>query len=165
MSQKTVSETIVLTAQPMGRFLEGYVYGTPKPGTLMQIKAATEPVGGRLTWEVFNGAADGERTTIAILLEDNLQGKTVDDAFVSGTMCRLYCPIPGDELLVLCLNLTGTGSGTEDAFAIGDKLIHNDGDGKFIKTTGSPESEPFVVMETVAALTADTLVHVMYTGH
>lgn len=152
---------IVLTAAPAGRFLEGIVSGTPKPGTMMQIKAATEPSGGRHTWEVFNGAADGERTLVAILLENWFLGKGPTDALANGERCQLYCPIPGDELQVLLQNQAGTG----DAFAIGDKLIVDDGTGKFIATTGSPESEPFIVMETQAALTEDTLCHVMYTGH
>ena len=56
-------------------------------------------------------------------------------------------------------------SGTSDAFAIGDILMVDDSTGKLVATTGSPESEPFVVMETVAALTADALVHVMFTGY
>jgi len=152
---------IVLTAAPTGRFLEGIISGTPKPGTMLQIKAGTEPVNGKHTWEVFNGAADGERTLVAILLEDSLQGKLVTDAFVTGTLGKLYCPIPGDELQVLLENQ----SGTADSFAISDKLIVDDGTGKFIATTGSPESEPFIVMETLAAITADTLCHCMYTGH
>lgn len=163
MSMKDILNVIVVTAAPAGRFLEGIIDGTPKPGTLMQIKAGVEPVNGRHTWEVFNGAADGEQTLIAILREDDLQGKTVDDAYVSGTRGFLYCPIPGDELLV---RVAAPGTGTGDSFAIGDKLIHDDGTGHFVATTGTPESEPFIVLETMSDVEADgTLVHVMYTGH
>lgn len=156
--------TIVLTGEPRGRFLEGIISGTPKPGTVMQLKAATEPVGGNHTWEVYNRDADGNHPqgALAVLLEDSTQGKTVSDAYVTGTLGRLYVPLPGDELLMLVSNIAGTG----DTFAIGDLLIVNDGDGELIATTGSPESEPFTVMETKStALTVDTLVHVMYTGY
>ena len=153
--------TIVLSGAPQGRFIEGIVYGTPKPGTAMQIKAATEPVGGKHTWQVYTPGTDGDRRTIAILLENVFLGRTVSDAYVSGEQCRLYIPQPGDELQVLLANIAGTG----DAFAIGDLLIADSGTGKFIATTGTPESEPFQVMETLAALTADTLCHVMYTGY
>lgn len=152
---------IVLTPAPMGRFLEGIVSGTPKPGTQMQIKAATEPVNGKHTWEVFNGAADGERALVAILLENYFLGKGPTDAYADGEQCRLFIPLPGDELQVLLQNQ----SGTADAFTIGQKLIVDDGTGKFLATTGSPESEPFQVMETKAALTADALCHVICTGH
>jgi hypothetical protein len=154
-------DTIVVSGAPAGRFLEGIISGTPKPGTMMQIKAATEPVNGKPTWEVFNGAADGENSLVAILLEDNLQGKTVEDAFVTGTLGRLYCPIPGDELQVLLQDVAGTG----DDHAIGEKLMVDDGTGKFIASAGTPESEPFVLLETITDPEADTLAHVMYTGH
>ena len=164
MSMKTTHETIVLSAAPTGRFLEGIVDGTPKPGTIMQLKAATEPVNGRHTWEVYNRDADGNRPQgpIAVLLEDALQGKTVDDAFADGDLCRLYCPIPGDELLCL---VAAPGTGTGDALAIGALLMVDDGTGILIATS-SPECEPFVNMETVADLVAaGSLVHVMFTGY
>ena len=153
---------IIVSAEPGGRFLEGIVSGTPKPGTVMQLKAATEPVNGRHTWEVFNGAADAERTLIAVLLPDSLQGDIATAAYVDGERCFLYVPIAGEELNMLVANIAGTS----DTFAIGDRLIVDDGTGKLIATTGSPESEPFIVLETKAtALTADALVHCMYTGY
>lgn len=157
-----VSNTaIILTAEPRGIFKEGIVSGTPKPGTVMQITAATEPVGGKHTWEVYNADFTGARRIIAVLLEDSLQGKTVTDAYVSGDQCFLYCPIPGDELNMLLHNVVGTS----DAFAIGDLLRVADGTGKLVSSVGTVEAEPFVVMETVAAITADTLCHVMFTGY
>lgn len=156
---------IVVSADPKGHFIEGIIEGTPKPGTAMMVKAATEPDdGGRLTYVVWNGAADGERDEVIILCEDSLQGKGTTDAYVSGDRGFMYIPVAGDEVQVLLANITGTGSGTDDAWAIGDKLIVNDGDGLFIKTTGSPESEPFKVLETVATITADTLALVRATG-
>lgn len=157
----SIHNAIVLSGAPAGRFLEGIISGTPKPGTAVQISAGVEPVGGRLTWEVFNAAADGDQRLVCILLNNWALGKGPTDAYVSGERCFMYCPIPGDELKVLAANISGTG----DSFAIGALLMIDDGTGKMIATTGSPESEPFVVMETVAALTADTLVHVMFTGY
>jgi len=155
------NKRIVLAGEPQGVTLEGIVSGTPKPGTMMQIKAAIEPLGGRFTWEVFNGAADGEQTLVAILVEQGLQGKTVDDAFVDATRISLYCPIPGESMHVLLENQAGTA----DAFAIGDKLMVDDGTGKFLATTGAVESEPFIVTETLAAILVDTLIKTIYTGH
>lgn len=155
------SSAILLSAEPRGMFKEGFVYGTPKPGTVMQLKAATEPVGGKFTWTAYDPANNGDQRLIAVLLEDSLQGKTVSDAYVSGDQCFLYCPIPGDELNMLCHNR----SGTSDSFAIGDLLRVADGTGKLIATAGTPESEPFVVMKTQAGITADTLVPCMFTGY
>lgn len=135
------------------------VDGTPKPGTCMTVKAATEPVNGRHTYEAYNRDGDGNRAEVAILLEDKNQGKTVDDAYVSGTHGQLYFPQAGDLLQMLLQNQGGTG----DSFAIGDYLMIDDGTGKLIASS-SPENEPFVVMETQAALTADTLVLCLFTG-
>lgn len=147
---------IILSPEPRGRFFEGTIEGTPKPGTLMQIKAATEPVNGRYTYEAYNRAADGDRYPLLVLLPDHYQGKTATDAYVTGTRGFLYAPLPGDELNVL----KGDVSGTADDFAIGDMLMIDDGTGKVIATTGTPEAEPFVCLETVTDPTADQLVHV-----
>lgn len=152
--------SIVLSAAPAGRFLEGIVSGTPKPGTIMELVAATEPVGGKHTWQAATPASDGDLILIAILLEQYWLGKGPDDAYATGTQCRMYCPIPGDEVQVLLQNQAGTA----DDFAIGDKLIV-DQLGLLIATAGSPESEPFVVAETLTDLTEDTLCHCFYTGH
>lgn len=156
---------IIVSDDPKGRIINGYVDGTPLPGTIMQIKAATEPVGNRFTWEAFNRAADGDRPQgpIAVLLEDVISGKTKDDAYVDGDPCRMYCPLPGDMLNV---RWSATGTGTGDSVAIGDLAVVNDGDGLLIDTASTPESEPFVALETVAdVVAAGTLVWSMFTGY
>jgi hypothetical protein len=161
MAKKDVYNTIIVSQEPRGRRAVCVVSGTPKPGTVMQLKAATEPIGGRHTWEVFNGAADGERTVIAVLLEDSLQGKGITDAYVDGSRGFLYFPLPGDELLMQLLDVAGTA----DTRAIGDKYMADDGTGLLVVTTGSPEAEQFVLLETLAAPTADTHAHVMFSGY
>ena len=152
--------TIILTPNPKGTFINGIVAGTPKPGTCMQISPEVAKVGNRLTWRVPTLAADGERTLIAVLVEDSLQGKLVTDAFVTGTECTLYVPAEGEELNILHNNVAGTA----DDVAVGDKLIVDTGTGKFNVTTGSPESEPFIATEAVTDPTADTLISAIYTG-
>jgi hypothetical protein len=156
---------IIVSAEPMGRFMEGIVSGTPKPGTVMQITAATAPVGGRFTWEVANYGADGDQRLVAVLLPDSLQGKNATDAYVSGDRCFLYCPIAGEELNMLVADVD---TGTADTFAIGDLLMVDDGTGKLVDTTGTPESESFICLETNPDSTStqtDMLVWCMYTGH
>ena len=147
------------------RRIEGFVDGTPKPGTVMQVQAATEPVLGRYSWTAYNRDADGDRPAgpIAVLDVDELTGKLVSDAYVDNAQCFLFVPLSGDELNVLCINLTGSGSGVSDVFAIGDLLIVDDGTGKCVNSNsmGTVEDEPFVVLETVASISADILVHVM----
>jgi len=139
---------------------ECIISGTPKPGTCMTVKAATEDVNGVWTYEGYNRDGDGNRAEVAVLLEDSGQGNVITDAFVAGTRGMLYFPQAGDILQMLFQNQAGTG----DSFAIGDYVMIDNGTGLLIASS-SPENEPFVVMETVAALTADALVTCLYTGH
>jgi hypothetical protein len=153
---------IIASAEPRGRFLEGIVSGTPKPGTVMQIAASTAADdNGRHTWEVYNAAADGNQRLIAVLLPDSLQGDLATSAYVDEERCFLYVPIAGEELNMLVANIAGTA----DSFSVGDILMVDDGTGKLIATSGTPEAEPFIVLEAKSALTADTLVWCMYTGY
>lgn len=159
--QKDIYNTILVDGHPRGKIFEGIISGTPKPGTCMSMTSAEPDGSGRNTYEPWNGGADGEQDEVIVLLEDIFQGKTKDDAYADGSRGRFYIPLPGDELLVLVANIAGTG----DAFAIKDKLMIDDGTGKLIATTGTPEMEPFKVLETVSALTEDTLVLCRATGH
>ena len=160
---------IVVSAPATGRFLEGTVVGTPKPCTCMNIVRSTASVNGRFSWEPYGTtaasgvqgiAADGNRALIIVLREDELQGKTYNDAYVTATRGFLYCPIPGDELNMIVENQTGT----TDDFVIGDKLIVDDGTGKLLISASTPECEPFYCLEAITDPTADTLTHVMFTG-
>lgn len=163
MSAVDSHNTILLTAAPAGRFLEGILDATSglKPGHAMQVKAATEPVGGRHTFQAYSGTS-GHRKLIMILLENELVGLTCEDTISDGQKVRAYCPIPGDELLI---RVSATGTGTGDSQAIGSKLILANG-GTFIATTGDPEAEPFEVMETISdVVAAGTLVHCIFTGN
>lgn len=162
MSMKDSHNTIILTSAPAGKFLEGFeLDGALKPGHAVEIKAATEPVGGRHTLQAYSGD-QGHRKLIAILLENEMIGLTCEDEIADAQRVRAYCPIPGDELLV---RVSAAGTGTGDALAIGDKLILANG-GTFIANTGTPEAEPFEVMETMTdVMSAGTLVHVIFTGY
>ncbi len=151
---------IVITPDPKGRFLEGTVSGTPKPGTCMEFTSAAE-VGGRGTWQVYQPGTDGEQRLIAVLLPDELSGQTATQAYVTGARCFMYCPLPGDELNMLLLDIAGTA----DDHTRGEVLMVDTGTGKLIATTGSPESEAFRLMETVTDPAADTLARCMFTGY
>lgn len=148
---------IIVTAEPRGSFQEGYVASgqTPKPGTVMQVDPTVALKGGRFTYKVYDRAADGDRPlgTHWILLHDYLQGKTVSDAYAAGDRCFLYAPQRGDELNVLLADV----SGTADAHAAGEELMVDDGTGKLVATTGTPQENVAVLLEAVAAPTADTL--------
>lgn len=162
---------IIVSAKPKGHFEEVIVSGTPKPGTVMEFKrSVTSPIGGRWTYEpagttaasgVQGMAADGNRLPICVLLPDHLQGKLATDAYADGDRAQVYYPAPGEELNMLVENQ----SGTADDFVPGDKLIVDDGTGKLLISASTPESEPFICLETVTDMTADQLVWCKYTGY
>lgn len=165
-----IGNEIIISANPKGHFEECIVVGTPKPGTVMEFKRGTAKVHGRWSYEpagttaasgVQGMAADGNRLPIAVLLPDRLQGKLATDAYATGDIGFLYFPVMGEELNMLIENQAGTA----DDFTIGDKLIVDDGTGKLLISAGTPESEPFICLETVTDPTADHLTACKYTGY
>lgn len=151
---------IVVSSDPKGVFLEGIVVGTPKPGTIMEIKPGVAPASGRFQWQAFQTPADGKPAIIAVLLPDSLQGKLNTDAYVTLTRCFLYCPAMGEDLNVLRLDIAGTA----DDVAIGDLFMVDNPTGKLIANS-SGGSVPFIALETITDPVADTLMWVKYTGH
>lgn len=158
---------IVLTPEPRGRFIEYVIDGALKPGTIVQVKAATARDGGnRLTVQAFDKSGSGKPGLIGVLDYDKQQGKSATDAYETGKRGLVYFPLPGDELNCLLHDLSGTGA-TSD-FAIGDPLMVQDGTGKLIDAltgTAAYLSAPFELQETITDSTADQLVHVMFTGY
>jgi hypothetical protein len=148
-----------------GKIEECYISGTPYPGTIMQLKSATEPKGGLFTYEAYDRTADGNRPQgpHAVLLEKDPEGKTYADIYADGDLGKVYIPLPGDEMNLL---VSAAGTGEDDAQAIGALYIVDDGTGYLVATTGSPECEPFVCRETATDVVATgTLLRCQYTGH
>ncbi len=124
---------------------------TLKPGMACQLNSS-----GALALGV--SGADGERGLVMIAVEDWNLGKTVNDAYTAGETAKVYCPLPGDEVLVLVTDAA-------DAVVIGDKLICDVSHGGFIETTGTVESEPFIALEALGTLSVDTLCLAVATGN
>lgn len=157
---------LVVVKSEAGRNDEGTISGTGlKPGIVVQLKSLTSPVLGQPTWEAYDRSASGDRPKgpLAILDIDLLGGKTRDDAYNDGDRCFVWYPTFGDELNMLVKDFPGTGSASD--VDIGDIMMPEDGTGKLVLQTGSPQTGPFVVKEAVADLTADTHVHVQFTGY
>lgn len=158
--------TIIVTADPQGVFMEGYIAtgATPKPGTIMQIDPTVALRGGRHTYKLYDRGADGDHPlgAIQILLEDRFRGdRSISSAYAAGDRCFLYCPKAGEEYNCLVANLTGTA----DDHVAGEILMVDDGTGLLIATTGTPETESFVLLEAITDPTADTLAWVQYSGY
>jgi len=153
---------IVVSENPRGRFAEGTITGTPKPGTVVMIDTATAlDANGRATFVPYAPGQDGiKQGAMCVLREDYGQGKLASEAYVTGDHCYVYYPLPGDELNMLLLDI----SGTADDHAMGELLMVNNGDGKLVASTGSPEQEPFQLLEAVTDPAADTLAHCQFTG-
>ena len=151
---------IMISAEPEGKTLSGVISGTPKPGTVMEIETPFYR-GNNHLWRVYQPGTDGERRIIAVLLEDHHQGFGVDDAYVTGKPGRLYVPKPGEMLNMRFLDVAGTA----DDYTAGGMCIVDSGTGKLLATTGTPESEPFQILEAVTDPTADFLAPCMYTGY
>jgi len=150
---------IVVSAEPRGVWLDVIVADALKPGVMVQIKN-TAPVSGVFSVETFAPGTDGKRRTPMILTEDFGQGGTYNTTYTAGSRGKVYIPLPGELVNVRLADVSGTG----DDHAIGERLIADTGTGKFLATTGSPESEPFQLLETVTDPTTDTLALAMATG-
>ncbi len=154
---------IVVTGEPLGVFLEGTIRTAALPGIMCQIDVSEATVGGRFQWEPYDADVDAQMGLVAILMPNPLGTGIATTAYTAGDRCRLYCPLPGEEMNVLLEDVAGTA----DDFVVGDRLIVDDGTGKFLATTGTAadKSEPFMVLEAITDPTADTLVHVITTGY
>lgn len=165
--------SIIVSAEPRGVFMEGIVSGTPKPGTVMEIKAATAPVSGRFTWQA-SSKADGAKQLIAVLLGDVLGGKlevgqtlawtgatvpTPGDAYVTGTRCFLYAPAAGEDMNMIIEDQAGTAS-----LAIGDLYGVDQTDGTLIPNS-SFASPCFTLLEAITIPSADCVGWFKFNGH
>lgn len=151
-------KSIVLTSDPRGLFDEGIISGTPKPGVCLEVMAAAFS-GGRPTFRAVTRAT-GAKGPIAVLLADDLQGKTEDDAYVSGTRCKIYWPVAGDELNMRVADV----SGTADDVAIGALFGVETVTGK-LKADSSYASTPFQAQEAITDPVADYLLFCRYLGN
>lgn len=141
---------VIVSAQARGYREECIISGTPKPGTHMEIVPSTAPDGnGRFTYRACT-RVDGSRGPVIILDVDGQQGKTRDDAYVSGTRGFLYWPVSGDELNLLIRDQPGTG--TANMENIGDRLEIDGATGMLQPygtegSTGQHTSGPYWLME------------------
>lgn len=159
---------IILTPEPRGRRLEVFNNsgGDLLPGTCVMFEAAgVEDAGHRLPAVAYNTAQTGVPKPVWVVDNDWYQGKTADDVIPDGKRMFIYAPLNGDELNMLVNDQSGTGA-TSD-FSVGDPLRIEDGTGLLVDgslgTAGF--SNPFEVMENYADMSADTRLHVQFTGY
>jgi hypothetical protein len=167
-------DTIIVTTNrtPSGIFREGRVKTgeTHYPGMIVQEDRSVAEVEGVATFKIADIDADGTRPKGALFICTEIlqieQGRGIDPAntangIAAGEHAMYYSPRAGEQLNVIYKNVTGTA----DDVAAGDILIVDDGTGKLIVTTGSPEIEPFKAMTSLVDPTEDALLWVEYTGY
>lgn len=156
---------IIVTADPKGRFFEGFVATgeTFYPGMLVQMDPTVALVGGRHTCKVYDRDADGDRPKgpFIVVLSDMMQGKATSDSYAAGARFFGYIPLAGDELNLLYKNVTGTA----DDVAAGDIMEVDDATGKLIVSTSTPETEVAMALEAITDPTADTLLWCIWSGY
>jgi hypothetical protein len=159
--------TIIVTANPRGIMEEGYVATgeTHYPGMVIQRDASIALKGGRHTYKIYDRAADGDQPIGAFWIVTErlnaLLGKDMTASYTAGDRMSIYSPVAGEELNLLIANLSGTG----DDHAVNEILMVDDGTGKLIATTGSPETEVAQLLEAITDPTADTLAWCQWSGH
>ena len=164
--------SIIVAAQPKGQFEGIIVSGTPKPGTVMlQTNAAVSVGVGRNTYSARTGYADGAAGPVAVLLEDELQGSGMTQAYVSGAWGRIYWPIAGEDLNMILKYEAGTGTSLETG--VGTRLEIQGATGKLQSKgtwntpAGAHVSNPFMTCEALPGtpFLADYLIWVRYLGN
>lgn len=151
---------VIISSPEVGRRVAGVLSGTPKPGTCMEIQTPFYQQGNHL-YRVYQPGTDGDRRPVIVLLEDDLQGFVLGTAGVDGTMRQFYYPVSGEEMNMLIADVAGTA----DDHAALEVMIIDTGTGKLIATTGSPESEPFILLEAATDPTADYYAPCLFTGY
>ncbi len=165
-------KNIVCSGDPRGVFRDCIIVGTPKPGTVMELKSATPDSQGLFSY-VVAARASGAKGEIAVYCPDELQGAigvgaslganlghTPGDAAVTGTIGRVYFPLAGEELNMIVASVAGTA----DDVAIGDLFGVQTATGKLIANSGYA-SAPFKALEVITDPTADYVLHVLYLGN
>ena len=153
---------IIVSSNPKGFFDEGVINDTSKPGTVMMMdtsKAASLWQGGNPWFIAAAYGTDGLKVVPYCLLADAKQGKTLEDAYVAGAKCQLYCPIAGEEMNILAGEVAGTGN----SYTFNDRLILDAESGILVPFTGSPQDTMFQAMETVTQVAGSFLLWVVKT--
>lgn len=157
-----------------GVYEEVIVVGTPVPGIVMEIVPGTDPVGGVFSYAPYGTAGhdtgqgienDGDRKAIAILLENDAEGKIFSDAYTTGTRGRVYYPAMGEQFNMRIGNISGTG----DDYVIGTELMVSNDDteadlGELMVADNDAQAHPFTILEANTDVTVDFYAHVRFNG-
>lgn len=154
---------IVVNADAKGQYDWVHLATAEYPGTILQLDPSVALSAGKHTAVPYNRDADGDRPKgpLMVIVEDLYNGRAATAAVEAGALCKVYIPLPGDEINLLYMNVSGTADDVE----LGDIMTVDDGTGKVIVTTGSPEIEVAVALEAIVDPTADQLLWCRWSGY
>ncbi len=136
-----------------GKYEEGVILDTSKPGTLMEIDPTVALSSGRFSWIAAASGTDGLNKASAVLREDILQGLPMTTAYASGTRCFLYHPLAGEEINALLGEVAGTGN----TYAIGDPLMQDAETGILVPSGTTPGQPWAICLEVLTQVAGSTL--------
>ena len=111
------------------------------PGQLVKLNGSGQVI-------PFTGAADASNNGVAVALEDESWGKSIEDDYATGARVRVWYPLPGDEAILKAHNIAFTVGASVDS--------HTNG----LATTGT--TDPIgVALEALSAATTN-YVHVRF---
>jgi hypothetical protein len=155
-------QTIVISECPRGVETAGHgkTGETFYPGMIVQMDPSVSLIGNRHTFKIYNRDADGNNPAGAFYVVREHAYRDIDQPYAANEMLNLYVPLPGEEVNLLLANIAGTG----DDHTAGEILMVDDGTGKLIATTGSPEREVAMLLEDITDPTTDNLVWTVWGG-
>lgn len=148
MATKNTYSTVKLKGKLDRTFDTAYAGGVLKPGYVCKLHTDNTII--------VHATASGPAADMVIATEDDLQGKTVDQAYAALDEVPYQIPIAGDEYAMW---LT-----TSQTVAIGDNLVSN-GDGLLKEADGTDEHLLFRAMEAVTTTGAAKQIRCRYLGN
>lgn len=126
----------VIKVKAYSNVQEEYVAGaaTIKPGMLLALAS---------TGKVSPHATAGVETLPLFALEDDLQGKTIDDLYANDAPVQCWIPYRGDMVYAILA--------ANETVVIGD-VLSSQGDGTFVKQTTSSGVTTVGILQAVEAL-------------
>lgn len=148
---------IIVSGSPKGTFLEGTIQGTNLyPGIAVSVVLGVAADGsGNMTWQPLTSTSFLDPRLKAILLNDDNQGFIYSVAYITGTRCKIYCPLPGEDMNLCVAAQVGTGSA--NAYTVGERLAPSNSTGQFTNSSVSSSSNAWATVMEHIDITADVV--------
>ena len=141
---------IVLSGSPYGAFGENNAGAALSPGMIIELQADGD------VNPMVSAIGEAVKGEVLVAVEDALQGKSIDDAYASGSKVQWYRPLPGDEINVLVKD--------GETIAIADDLVVEASSGLLVEAAGTEARYMFKALEALSPSGANGFVRARYIG-